>query len=179
MLMQRFFYPLYHIFDENLFANTLEAVKNKYEFIGSKEEKIFLIKSLFYYQLITKDYRKLLRILNKNLAQKTDIRKINNLVRKTEFKKDLSWVIWLFEKEMIKLVNKFWQSKNLKFMGNDAQFNEFILRYLISIWLVDWAGPCFATLKASENGVINLKECNEILFLWDFTKIFANYNEVL
>jgi len=75
MLMQRFFYPLYYIFDENLFANTLEAVKNKYEFIGSKEEKIFLIKSLFYYQLITKDYRKLLRILNKILRKKLILEK--------------------------------------------------------------------------------------------------------
>ena len=43
----------------------------------------------------------------------------------------------------------------------------------ISIWLVDWAGPCFAILKVTEDGIFDLKKCNEILTLWDFTGIFS------
>ncbi len=177
MLTQEFFYPLYKDFDQKYFAKLVDAVKNEYEFTGSKGEKIFFLKSLFYYQLITKDYRKLLIILDENLSSKTDIAKINNLIRESKFETDLSWIKWLYEKEMIKLVNKLWRSKNLKFVGDDLQFNEFILRYLVSIWLVDWAGPCFAILRATENEIFNLKECNEILNLWDFTKIFAFHKQ--
>ena len=154
----------------------MNAIKNKYEFIGSEEDKVSFVKSLFYYQLMTKDYRKILVILDKNLSPKISIPKINDLVRETRFETDLSWIKWLYEKEMITLVKKFWQSNNLRLVGNHLQFNEFVLRYLVSIWLVDWAGPCFAILKATEDEVLNLNECNEILDLWDFTKIFASYN---
>lgn len=173
MISQKFFYPLYKDFEKKHFARLLDAVKKKYEFIGRKDDKIFFIKSLLYYQLITKDYRKILVILDRHLLPRTDIAKINDLIKQTKFETDLSWVIWRYEKEMIKLVKKLWQRKNMEIVGNDSQFNEFILRYLVSIWLVDWAGPCFAILKITEGGVLDLEKANKVLSLWDFTKIFA------
>ena len=175
MISQKFFYPLYKDFEKKHFAKLLDAVKKKYEFVGGKDDKIFFIKSLLYYQLITKDYRKILVILDKHLSPRTDIAKINSLIKQTRFETDLSWVKWLYEKEMIKLVNKLWRSKDMKIIGSSSQFNEFILRYLISIWLVDWAGPCFAVLKLNEKRILDLKKANKILSLWDFTKIFASY----
>ncbi len=175
MLSQKFFYPLYHTFEQKLFVKLLGAVKKNYKFIGSDEEKIFFVKTLFYYQLINKDYRKHLHIIYRNLSPKTNIGKINELTRKIEFEKDLSWITWLFEKDMVKLVNKFWCRKKIKFVGNDAQFNEFILRYLVSIWLVGWAGPLYALLIATRDEEMDFKECNKILSLWDFTGVFKNY----
>jgi len=174
MLPQKFFYPLYHDFEKRLFVKLLEAVEKQYEFVGSDQEKIFFIKTLFYYQLVNKDYRKHLRIIDKNLSPKTDIKKINGLVRKIKFEKDLSWITWLSEKDMIRLVDKFWHEKKVKLVGNNVEFNEFVLRYFVSIWLVGWAGPLYALLVATKDGVVNFKECNNILALWDFTRIFKD-----
>ena len=172
MLSQKFFYPLYHNFDQKLFLKLKKAVKNKYEFIGSEKDKIFFIQCLFYYQLLNKNYRQQLKIIYKNLEPKTNLAEINQLTKKTTFKKDFSWVNWKTEKEMIKLVNKFWKDKKIKLIGTNQQFNEFILKYLVSIWLVDWSAPLYALLIETKKGTINLKNCNKILSYWDFTDIF-------
>lgn len=173
MISQKFFYPLYHDFDKQFFAKLNVAVKQQYSFAGSKQDKVSFVKSLFYYQLINKEYRKSLKIIHKHLAPQTDLKVINHSIKKTEFKKDLSWVTWLYEKEMIKLVDKFWHHNEVAIVGTDKQFDEFVLRYLVSIWLIDWIAPLFALLKSTEGGTINLTECNEIISFWDFTKIFA------
>ena len=172
MISQKFFYPLYYDFDKKFFNKLNKGVKEKQSLVGSGEDKIFFIKSLFYYQLINKEYRKSLEIIHDNLTPKTDIKKINKLIKTIEFKEDLSWVNWLNEKEMIKLVKKFWRHKKIKIIGTNKQFDEFVLRYLISVWLVDWGAPLFALLQSTKDGIINLKECNQILSFWDFTKIF-------
>ena len=173
MISQKFFYPLYYYFDKKFFRKLNKAVREEYTFFGSEEDKVFFVKSLFYYQLINKKYRKSLKIIDDHLKPQTDIKKINQLIRLTEFKEDLSWVNWLNEKEMIKLVKKFWKRKQIKIVGTDKQFDEFILRYLISVWLVDWAAPLFALLRSTKDRVIDLEECNQIISFWDFTKIFA------
>lgn len=172
MLSQKFFYPLYHDFDKRLFLKLKKAIKNKHQFIGTKKDKIFFIQCLFYYQLLNKDYRQQLKIIYKNLKPKTDILKINKLIKNIDFKKNLSWVIWKNEKEMVELTNKFWKNKKIKLIGTDKQFNEFILRYLISVWLIDWSAPLYALLIETKKSIINLKNCNKILSYWDFTNIF-------
>ena len=77
------------------------------------------------------------------------------------------------DKEMGRLAKKLFSSP-LKIIGSARQFDEFVLRYLISIWLVDWEGPLYALLQSTKNGKANLNELNTILALWDFKKIFAS-----
>ena len=60
-------------------------------------------------------------------------------------------------------------------IGTDEEFNEFALRYLISIWLIDWEGPLYVLLQLTKKGIVNLHELNDVLSMWDFTKIFDNY----
>ncbi len=172
MLSQKFFYPLYYDFDKRLFLKLKKGVKNKYQFIGTKKDKIFFIQCIFYYQLLNKDYRQQLKIISKNLKLKTDISNINKSIKNINFKKDFSWVVWKYEKEMAELASKFWKNRKIKLIGTDKQFNEFILRYLISIWLIDWSAPLYALLIETKSGTINLKNCNKILSYWDFTNIF-------
>lgn len=170
-LTQKFFYPLYKSFDTNFFASLQKAIKDKYSFIGDDRDKVFFAKSLLCLQMI-KDYRAPLRTIKKNLAKKTDLKNINADIEASKFELDYSWAVWGHEKEMGRLAKKLLGS-NLKIVGTDKEFDEFVLRYLISIWLVDWEGPLYALLVSTKNGKADLKEMNKILALWDFTKIFA------
>lgn len=173
MIPQKFFYPLYALFDKKFFAKLNTAVKDKYIFVGSAEDKTYFVKSLFYHQLINKEYRKPLKMIYRHLKPQTNLKVINQLIESAEMKEDLSWVNWQNEKEMIKLATAFWRRKKVEIIGTDEEFNEFVLRYLISAWLIDWIAPLYALLKSTKGGKINLRECNEIISFWDFTKIFA------
>ena len=173
-MKQELFYPLYEDFDKKFFEKLKIAVDEKYEFVGSDNDKIFFTKCLFYYQLLVKDYRKLLEILYENLSEKTNIRHINEIVKTTAFDSDSSWLTWKSEREMVDLVEVFYES-DVKIVGTDKQFDEFVLRYLVSVWLVDWQGPLYASLILTKDKVINLSEINKVLSLWDFTRIFKDY----
>lgn len=180
MLTQKFFYPLYDTFDENFFASLKEAVKLRYEFVGDNDEKVFFVKSLLCFQML-KDYRVPLHPIQDNLTKKTNLKAINDALKSQGFSaggsladKLLSVFQWKRDKEMGRLAKKFFKA-NVKIIGTSDQFNEFVLRYLISIWLVDWEGPLYAVLQSTKDGTVRLKELNDILALWDFTKIFASY----
>lgn len=175
MITQKFFYPLIDAFDRDFFASLRKAVKDRYTFVGDNTEKVFFVKSLLCFQML-KDYRTPLRTINDNLTKKADLKAINDAIRAKEFIIDYSWAIWARDKEMGRLAKKLSNSP-LKIIGSDRQFDEFVSRYLISIWLVDWEGPLYALLQSTENGKANLNELNKILALWDFTKIFASYNQ--
>ena len=120
------------------------------------------------------DYRRPLQTVKKHLAKKTDLKTINKEIKSMDFKIDYSWAIRGRDKDMGQLAKKFFKS-NPKIIGTDKEFNEFILRYLLSIWLIDWEGPLYALLLSTKNNIINLKELNDILALWDFTEIFTSY----
>ena len=169
-MKQGYFYPLYKPFDRQLFKKLQKAVKEKYKFTGNTKEKTFFIKCLFYYQLI-RDYRAPLIIINKNLKKSTSLTKINQETKKVDFTLDLSWVNFKHEKEMVKYAQEFSKAK-IKIIGTDPEFDEFVLRYLVSIWLADWQGPLFAMLQATKDKTVNLKTLNKLLELWDFTNIF-------
>ncbi len=170
-LTQKFFYPLVASFETDFFASLKKAVKNRYSFIGDDRDKVFFAKSLLCFQM-TKDYRAPLKSIKKNLAKKTDLKTINADIKDSGFKVDYSWAVWKRDRIIGRLAKKLLGSK-LKIVGTDKEFDEFILRYLISIWLVDWEGPLYALLISTKDGKADLKEMNKILALWDFTKIFA------
>jgi len=174
MITQKFFYPLVSAFDRDFFAILKKSIKDKYTFVGDNAEKVFFVKSLLCFQML-KDYRAPLRTINDNLTKKTDLKAINDAIRAEEFIIDYSWAVWARDKEMGRLAKKLFDSP-LKIIGSAGQFDEFVSRYLISIWLVDWEGPLYALLQSAKNGRANLKGLNKILALWDFTKIFVSYN---
>lgn len=160
-------------FDRIFFVSLKKAIKDKYSFVGSNAEKVFFVKSLLCFQMI-KDYRAPLRAINDNLTKKTDLKVINDTISSNGFVIDYSWAVWTRDKEMGRLAKKLFSSP-LKIVSTDKEFDEFVLRYLISIWLVDWEGPLYALLQSTKSGKANLSELNKILDLWDFTKIFASY----
>jgi hypothetical protein len=123
-----------------------------------------------------KDYRAPLYAINDNLSKKTNLKTINDAIRSKDFVIDFSWAVWKRDKDMGRLAQKIYDSP-LELIGTNDEFNEFVLRYLVSIWLVDWEGPLYALLQSVENGKANLSDLNQTLALWDFTKIFANYGK--
>ena len=173
MLNQDFFYPLFGWFDKDFFRNLQKAVKEKYRFIGENEDKIFFLKSLLCFQMI-KNYRIPLYAVKKYLKRETDLEKLNKEIKLMDFKIDHSWAVWLRDKKMGRLAKKFFKSR-IRMIGTDEEFNEFVLRYLISIWLIDWEGPLYVLLQLTKKGIVNLHELNDVLSMWDFTKIFDNY----
>lgn len=175
MITRKFFYPLIDTFDRDFFASIKKAAKGQYTFIGDNAEKVFFLKSFLCFQML-KDYRAPLRAVNDNLTKKASLKTINDAIRSKEFIIDYSWAVWARDKEMGRLAKKLFSSP-LKIIGSDRQFDEFVLRYLISIWLADWEGSLYALLQSTKNGKANLHELNKILALWDFTKIFVSYNQ--
>ena len=175
MLTQKFFYPLYKQFEKDFFASLLNAINENYSFIGNEEDKVFFVKCLLCLQMI-KDYRAPLESIKENLSKKTDLKIINDAIKSKEFIIDYSWAVWTHEKEMGRLAKNLFSSP-LEIIGTNEEFNEFVLRYLISIWLVDWEGPLYALLQSTKDGKVNLDELNTIISLWDFIKIFASYKQ--
>ena len=175
MITQKFFYPLIDKFDRNFFASLKKAIKGHYNFVGTDAEKVFFVKSLLCFQML-KDYRAPLRAINDNLTKKTDLKVINDAIKSNKFVIDYSWAVWTRDKEMGRLAKKLFSSP-LKLIGTDKEFDEFVSRYLISIWLIDWEGPLYALLQSTKSGKANLDELNKILSLWDFTKNFSSYKQ--
>jgi hypothetical protein len=171
-MMDKYFYPLYEKFDKDFFNKLKLAVQSDFAFHGGQSDKGKFVKDLLILQLI-KDYRKHLKIICKHLDKKTDINLINGGTSKINFSFDTSWVDFKIEKEMISMAKRL-KNADLTFKGSDKKFNEFVLRYLLTIWLADWIGPLYAILKKTENDkyIFDLRELNKLLSLWDFTGIF-------
>ena len=174
---ENFFYPLYKEFDNAFFSKLKVAVVKGVEFRGDDKEKERFIKDLLVLQLI-QDYRKHLKIVYKSMyGSDVNISKINQATDRLNFDFDTSWAVFKVEQELVKM-GKNLLKHDLKLEGSNRRFNEFILRYLISVWLVDWIGPLYAILKMIETNkyILNLREVNKLLALWDFTRIFKNAN---
>jgi hypothetical protein len=167
-----YFYPLYKKFEQEFFLKLRKAVEEKYHFVGKDEDKEYFIKTLLCFQ-VAKDYRTPLKSVKKHLASESDIAEINKLVKKQSFKIDTTWVIWKSDFELVVLAKKIYKTK-LRINGTSDEFDEFVLRYLISAWLVAWQGPLFMILKniMENRGKANLKSLNDMMKKWDFTDIF-------
>jgi len=160
---------------QDFFNQLLIAIQKKYTFNGDNIEKSFFIKLLLCLQML-KDYRMPLLPINTNLMQNTNLKNINTIIKSKKLTIDYSWAVWKRDKIMGKLAKTLWNS-DINIIGTNIEFNEFVLRYLISIWLIDWEGPLYAILQATKQGTVDLPQLNKILSLWDFTKIFINYYE--
>lgn len=169
-LNESIFYPLYDDFDKDFFEKLKIAIKNKYSFKGDSEEKEYFIKTLLCLQML-KDYRAPLEAIAQNIQEEIDLKTINDQIRSKDYAIDSSWAVWKRDKIMGELAKKLYDSE-IKIVGTDEGFDEFVLRYLVSIWLVDWEGPLYAILQLTKSGKINLRELNGLLKLWDFTRLF-------
>lgn len=166
-------YPLVDEFDRKFFNTLKIGITNKYRFIGDTEDKKYFLKSLFCFQLI-KDYRAPLIILNKYISEGTELVLVNKELKDLNLQLDFSWMVWKRDKIMGESLRQFFD-KDIEIVGTDKEYDEFVLRYLVSIWLVDWEGPIFVISKLIENGKVNLSELNKVLNMWDFTKLFKVY----
>jgi hypothetical protein len=176
-MKDEYFYPLYEQFDKDFFNKLKLAIINGFVFSGTQEEKQQFIKDLLNLQLI-KDYRKHLKIIFKHLDKKIDIAAINHDAVKVNFNFNNTRAKFKVEKELL-VMGKRLAKADIRLEGSDKRFNEFLLRYLCSIWLVDWAGPLYAIFRklGSDQYILDLREMNKILALWDFTGIFNFKNQ--
>ncbi len=171
---ENLFYPLYKPFDKEMFGKLKKTVSEGCEFEGSNGDKQYFVKALLVFQLIH-DYRAQLEIVNRYLSKKVGLKQLNQEMQEFKFEIDRSWAVFKSQIEMIDNAKEVF-SKDLTIMGNKFEYNEFVLRYLISIWLADWEGPLFAVLRKlkADNYTLKLNELNSLLSLWDFTSIFKN-----
>lgn len=170
---QSLFYPLVDEFDRKFFQKLQVAVRDKYGFVGSAEDKTYFFKSLLCFQL-NKDYRSPILSVDKHLSMETDLASINRELKELKLEFDVSWMVWKRDKIMAELAQKL-NARGVRPIGSNDDFNEFVLRYLVSIWLVDWEGPLYVILNAIGDNEPDLEELNKLLHFWDFTSIFDNY----
>lgn len=172
---EQYFYPLYKEFDKNFFEQLKIAIEKQVQFKGSETDKQKFMKDLLMLQLI-RDYRKHLKIIYKFLDQPyIEIPQINELTKANDFAFNTKWVIFKVEKDIISMAKRL-KNQDIQIDGSNRQFDEFVLRYLATIWLVDWTGPIYAILKLLNNKkyIFDPREANRLLVNWDFTNIFNN-----
>ena len=171
MFDEKLFYPLFGQFEKKFFPKLKHAVAKGYHFEGSKKEKIFFFKTLLSLQML-KDYRAPLVAIDNNLDSVTQLKSINDEIKRRNFQLDFSWVIWRHERMMARLAREL-LNREINLVGSSVDYNEFVLRYLVSIWLVDWEGPLYVLLQLTRFDNVNLRMLNKALALWDFTGIFT------
>lgn len=171
--LEELIYPLVDEFDRKFFNTLKIGIVNKYRFAGDIEDRKYFFKSLLCFQLI-KDYRAPLIILSKYISESTELALVNKELKDLNFQLDFSWMVWKRDKMMGESLRQFFD-KDIEIVGTDKEYDEFVLRYLVSIWLVDWEGPLFVIANLVEQGGVNLSELNKVLDMWDFTKLFKVY----
>ncbi|MFA4931273.1 MAG: hypothetical protein WC570_05420 [Patescibacteria group bacterium] len=173
MISPQYYYPLLDDFDRRFFTKLQIAIKNKYRFVGNRDEKDFFVRSLLCLQVI-RNYREPLKIISKQLQPDTEISIINDKIKNLKPTINYSWAVWDRDKQIGKISKKLFKS-SLEIVGSEKDFDEFTLRYLVSIWLTAWEGPLYALLLSCQTGQADLKEMIAILKPWDFTEIFSTY----
>lgn len=171
-------YPLYKEIDFVAYS-ILEKIGKSKEYpkiIGSKSEINDFIKLLVVSQKL-KDYRRLRDIVLSRLGgEKLDVPMILSESRDIKIIEgvDESWAIFQQDKRICELIDNFYKSK-IEFEGNDTEIIEFIIRFILSQLLQDWRGPLMAILLGFlSNKNIRVGELNNLLKIWDYTKIFKN-----
>ena len=169
-------YPLYKVPDKVAYAILEKLGKSKSypKLVGSKDEINDFLKLLVVSQKM-KDYRKFRDIaLNEFKKKEANIPKILNESKNLEIPRgiDESWAIFIQDKRLCKLMDKF-QDAKIQFIGNDDEVSEFFVRFLLSQLLQDWRGPLMAVLlECLQDKKIKIVKLNNLLKIWDYTKIF-------
>lgn len=171
-------YPLYKKSDVVTYSILRELGKSKKypKFVGSKTEMDEFVKLLITSQKV-KDYRKLRDALLRKFRTRT-VKLVDVLFGNKGIKiikgTDSSWVIFQQDRRICELIDDFYASK-IEFEGNAEEITEFVIRFLLSQLLQDWRGPLMAVLiNCMKNKRIKVRGLNNLLKLWDYTKIFKN-----
>ena len=166
-------YPLYKKADEVAYL-TLGKLKWGSNLIGTKNEVNHFLKLLILSQKM-KDYRKFRDIaLNEFKKATANILKILTGSKNLKITKgiDKSWAIFKQDQRICVLMDKF-QDANIKFIGLNEEISEFFVRFLLSQLLQDWRGPLMAViLKCLHDKKVKVSKLNQLLKIWDYTKIF-------
>lgn len=170
-------YPLYKNSDKvaYLFLKKLGKSKKYPQIIGPKDEVNSLLKLLILSQK-TKDYR-LFRdiVLTELKKEKFNLANILEQEKNIEISNgiDESWAIFIQDKRICELIDDVRKTK-IDFQGSNDEIVEFIVRFWLSQLLQDWRGPLMAVaLECLKNRKVNILKLNNLLKIWDCTKIFT------
>jgi len=167
-------YPLYKEPDKVAYR-ILEKLGRTYpKLIGSKDEINGFLKLLVLSQKM-KDYRKFRDIaLHEFQKKEANIPKILDESQDLEIPRGVeSWAIFIQDKRLCELMDNF-QDVKIQFLGDDNEVSEFFVRFLLSQLLQDWRGPLMAVLLGClQDKEIKIAKLNNLLKIWDYTKIFS------
>lgn len=171
-------YPLYKESDKTTYAILEKLGKlQKYPLlVGSKEEINIVLKLLVLSQKM-KDYRKFRDItLGEFKKREANIPTILEQSKNIEIPRgiDESWAIVGQDKRLCELMDVF-QDTRIEFRGDNEQIGEFLARFLLTQLLQDWRGPLMAViLECLQDKTVLISKLNNLLKIWDYTKIFQN-----
>ncbi|MBU0460723.1 MAG: hypothetical protein KJ597_01995 [Nanoarchaeota archaeon] len=169
-------YPLYKESDKVVYVLLEKLGKSKSypKLLGSKDEIDGFLKLLILSQKM-KDYRKFRDIALKEFKKKeANIPNILNESKNLEILRgiDKSWAIFIQDKRLCELMDNF-QDAKIRFIGTNGEVSEFFVRFLLSQLLQDWRGPLMAViLECLQDKKVKLSNLNNLLEIWDYTKIF-------
>lgn len=171
-------YPLYKESDVTAYT-VLEKLgqSKKYPTLAGSKEEINVFLRLLILSQKMKDYRKFRDItLGEFKKKEANIPTILEQSKNIEISRgiDESWAIVGQDKRLCELMDEFQDAKT-EFIGNNEQIGEFLVRFLLSQLLQDWRGPLMAViLECLQDKTVQISTFNNLLKIWDYTKIFQN-----
>ena len=174
------FYPLYKDSDKEVYTILLRLAKAKnYPKFKGAEEQLSEFLKLVVYSGKSRNYRKYRDLILPEL-EKEEI-DLHDFIGKGKGLKiphgvDESWAIFIQDKRICEILDDFYDAK-IEFRGNAEETLEFLARYMLTQLLQDWRGPKLAVaLFSLTNKRVHIKDLNQLLSHWDFTKIFSSYS---
>jgi hypothetical protein len=166
-------YPLYEKSDRVAYKALRNLGKSKIypEITGTRNETNEFLRLLIIGQK-SRDYRTLRDIVTNEIRKnEIDAPKILRMGRAALQNADESWAIFTQDKRICEMIGSL-SSRKVEFSGNDREIIEFSARFMLSQMLQDWRGPLMAVLIECRKKKISLRKLNNLLKLWDYTKIF-------
>lgn len=168
-------YPLYEEWDRRYYKLIEKLAKNKKypKIIGEQEDINIFLKTMIRAQKM-KDWRTFFEIIQDDFKKETfNIKRINGKSKHLEIPKGIEdWVIFDSDKRICELNDKIGEQK-IAFEGNEKEIFEFILRFIGSQFLFNWQTPLMAVfLEIEEKERVRVNKLNDLLKIWDYTKIF-------
>src|SRR3989338_4543962 len=137
-------YPLYKDSDKAAYSQLKDLAKaGKYpRLVGTPSARDYFLKFLILSQKI-KDYRQFRDRIIKNISSgEINLTRLLGENEELDIPKgiDLSWVVFMQDRRLCELIDLF-QGKVIKFEGQDQEYGEFVVKFLLTQLLTDWRGP--------------------------------------
>ena len=166
-------YPLYKESDKTAYL-ILEKIgkSKKYPQIVGLQNKINDFLKVMLISQRDKDYRQFRDIVLDELKNKEI--NVSNILEKGKNIKisDKSWATFIQDKRICELIDNI-SKTTIEFQGINDEIAEFIVRFWLSQLLQDWRGPLIAVLlECLDNKKVKVAKLNDLLKIWDYTKIF-------